>query len=98
MHKAIFCAGFVTGMVLALVIMQPGRMTQKTLPRQAMVAISSASPVAPELRVPPPSALCLLSTGRCMDVDAPPPQICLVSPGRCSATEKVDLLMTKIFR
>ena len=97
MHNAIFCTGFVTGMVLALVILNPGRMTRKSPPRQAMVPISSASPVARELRAPPPSALCLASTGRCVDVDAPPPRICLVSSGRCAATGKVELLMTKRF-
>src|SRR5271170_8001419 len=94
MHNAIFCTGFVTGMVLALVILNPGRMTQKSLPYQAIVPISSAGPVARELRGPPPFALCLASTGRCMDVDALPPQICLVSSRRCAATRKVELLMT----
>jgi hypothetical protein len=80
-------------MVLALVILNPGRMTQKSPLHQAMVPISSASPVARKLRGPPPSALCLASTGRCMDVDAPPPQFCLVSSERCAATGKIELLM-----
>jgi hypothetical protein len=84
-------------MVLALVILNPGRMTQKSPLHQAMVPISSASPVARELRGPPPSALCLASTGRCMDVDAPPPQFCLVSSERCAATGKIELLMATRF-
>jgi hypothetical protein len=97
MHNAIFCAGFVTGMVLALVILNLGRMTQQSPPHQAMVPISGASPVAREPRSSPPSVLCLTSNVRCMDVDGPPPQICLVSTGRCAATGKVELLMTTIF-
>ena len=97
MHNAILCAGFVTGTVLALVILNPGRMTQKSPPHEAMVPISSASPVARELRGPSSSGLCLASTGRCMDVDAPPPHICLVSSGRCAATGKVELLMATRF-
>ena len=91
MHKAIFCVGFVTGMVLELVILNPGRMTQKSRPHQAMVPISGASPVARDLPGPPPFGLCLASIGRCMDDDAPPPQICLVSSGRCAATGKFEL-------
>ena len=97
MHNANFCAGFVTGMVLALVILNPGRMTQKSLPHKAMVPISSTSPVARELRGSPPSGLCLASIGRCMDVEAPPPHICLVSSGRCAAMGKVELLMATRF-
>ena len=97
MHNAIFCTGFVTGMVLALVTLNPSRMTQKSPPHQAMAPMSSASPVARELRGLPPSALCLAGTVRCMDVDAPPPQICLVSSARCAATGKVELLLTQRF-
>jgi hypothetical protein len=92
MHNATFCTGLVTGMGLALVILNPGRMPQKSPPYQAMVPTSSASPVARELRGLPPFALCLTSNGLCTDVDAPPPQICLVSYGRCPATGKFELL------
>lgn len=90
MNNTIFCAGLVTGMVLVLVILNLGRMTQESAPRQPLVPISSTNPITPEQR-----GLCLASIGRCVDVDAPPPQICLVSSRRCAATGKVELLTTR---
>ena len=79
-------------MVLAFVILNSGRMTQKSPSYQAMVRISSVSPIARELGAHPRFAPCLASSTRCMDVDAPAPQICLVSSGRCAATGKIELL------
>lgn len=91
MHNAVFCAGFVTGLVLGMVILNPGRMTQKSLPDQATIPISGSRPVAREVQGPHPFPICLASTGRCMDVDAPPSHTCLLLSKRCAATGKVGL-------